>query len=199
MSRSRVYAPPPDAAPPPRQSPPSGPGSNQSLIMAIILIVLVAGGFALWNLYGAPPKEDVPVIEAEVQTFKEPFTGEAPDEPPPTVEIDQAIEKSKGEAAPKPAAPKAAPATAPPARGVEYVAQIASLQSEAAANAAWTRLSSKDPALFAGAKKDVQRADLGTKGVYFRVRAGYFPERSEASRFCERVKAGGQDCIVVVR
>jgi cell division septation protein DedD len=80
-----------------------------------------------------------------------------------------------------------------------FLAQVASLKSAGAADTAWNRLAARDPALFAGAQKDVQQADLGEKGVYFRVRAGYFAERAEAQRFCDRVKSLGQDCIVVAR
>lgn len=213
MSRSRVFTPAPDAAPPPRTPAPPPRGSNQSLIMAIIIIVLVSGGFALWSLYGAPPAETAPVIAAPDGAWKERFTGDQTSPDVPTAEIDQALEGRSGAAKPSAAAKTstepdlvAPPVNAAPAAtraqsqaGAQYVVQIAALQSEAAANAAWTRLSGKDPALFASATKDIQRADLGAKGVYFRVRAGYFTDRTEASRFCERVKTSGQDCIVVVR
>ncbi|MBS0383976.1 MAG: SPOR domain-containing protein [Proteobacteria bacterium] len=80
-----------------------------------------------------------------------------------------------------------------------YVAQLAALQSEAAVQPAWARLSSRAPDLFGQAHLDVQRADLGARGVYFRVRAGYFANRANASRFCERIRQMGQDCIPVVR
>jgi hypothetical protein len=53
--------------------------------------------------------------------------------------------------------------------------------------------------LFAQAQLDVQRADLGQRGIYFRVRAGYFADRANASRFCERIRQMGQDCIPVAR
>jgi hypothetical protein len=46
---------------------------------------------------------------------------------------------------------------------------------------------------------DVQRADLGSRGVYHRVRAGYFADRDSAARFCDRVRQMGQDCIVAAR
>ena len=107
----------------------------------------------------------------------------------------------------------AAPAeTAPPSGGAPqlaaapqfvgngpFVAQVAALQSEAAVDAAWTRLSSRAPDLFARARLDVERADLGARGIYFRVRAGYFADRANATRFCDRIRQMGQDCIVVAR
>jgi hypothetical protein len=53
--------------------------------------------------------------------------------------------------------------------------------------------------LFANARLDVERADLGARGVYHRVRAGYFADRENAALFCERIRQMGQDCIVAAR
>ena len=72
-------------------------------------------------------------------------------------------------------------------------------QSEASVASAWRRLSSRAPRLFEAASLDVERVDLGPRGVYFRVRAGYFPDRTNAARFCERIRQMGQDCVVTAR
>jgi hypothetical protein len=80
-----------------------------------------------------------------------------------------------------------------------YVAQLAALQSEAAVNQAWRRYASRAPQLFGGANLDTQRADLGQRGIYYRVRAGYFADRANATLFCERIRQMGQDCIVAAR
>jgi hypothetical protein len=80
-----------------------------------------------------------------------------------------------------------------------YLAQIAALQSEEAVEPAWSRLASRAPDLFARARLDIERADLGQRGIYYRVRAGYFADRANAARFCDRVQQMGQDCIVVAR
>jgi cell division septation protein DedD len=63
----------------------------------------------------------------------------------------------------------------------------------------WARLSARDPALFADASLDVQYADLGQQGIYWRVRAGAFADRANAEAFCSRVRTLGQDCIAVRR
>ncbi len=80
-----------------------------------------------------------------------------------------------------------------------YVAQLAALQSEAAIDPAWRRFVSRAPGLFANAQMDVQRADLGARGVYHRVRAGYFASSGDATAFCQRIRQMGQDCIVASR
>jgi hypothetical protein len=43
----------------------------------------------------------------------------------------------------------------------------------------------------------IQRADLGSEGVFYRLRVGAFADRSEASAFCDAVKEAGANCIVV--
>ncbi len=81
-------------------------------------------------------------------------------------------------------------------RGI-YLVQIAALRSEQAADTAWASANREAPDLFVGAEKRIQRADLGAKGVFFRLRAGAFATREEASAFCGALKDRGRDCIVV--
>jgi len=80
-----------------------------------------------------------------------------------------------------------------------YLVQVAALRSEAGAEAAWSKLSVQYDDIFNGASRYVQRADLGAKGVFFRLRAGRFQDRSEAVSFCDALKADGGSCIVVER
>jgi hypothetical protein len=60
-------------------------------------------------------------------------------------------------------------------------------------------MQSSAPDLFIGANLDIQRADLGAKGVFYRLRVGTFPDRDAAKEFCADVKAAGKDCMVVAR
>ena len=80
-----------------------------------------------------------------------------------------------------------------------FLAQVSALRTQEAADAAWDQLVTSEGALLAGAKKEIQRADLGAKGVWFRVRVGAFDERAEASGFCDQLKARDRACIVVAR
>ena len=216
QAQRRVYTPPPEAQPyqHAHHDDDGGGSKRQSMMLIIMLIVMVTFGYVMWTMYGAAkPADDAPVIAGG--EFKQRYDGPPVDELA-TTDIDRALEGRAQKTPPAPAAAtRTAAATAPRAKPVApsapgapvaraagtggFVVQIAALRSDAAATAAWDRLAHKDPALFANASKDVQRADLGAKGVYFRVRAGYFAERDEASRFCDRVKTLGQECIVVVR
>jgi cell division septation protein DedD len=78
-----------------------------------------------------------------------------------------------------------------------HLVQIAALRTQAAADAAWSSAVGAHPGLFTGAEKRVQRADLGAKGVFYRLRVGAFAERTNASEFCDALKERGETCIVV--
>lgn len=171
------------------------------LYVLMIVIAVCFGGF-LWQLYSAP---EVPRITAP----SGPYKIEPPPEPqaqeltlrdttpaPLVSDSTQADAKmSAVELNPQPDTP-AVPHFAANGR---YVAQLAALQSEAAVDASWRRFVSRAPNLFAGASMDVQRADLGARGVYHRIRAGYFASSDDATLFCERIRQMGQDCIVAAR
>ena len=101
---------------------------------------------------------------------------------------------------PAPAKPAAAPAVpvaaAPAASGGSVVLQIGAYKSQADANTAWTIYKSKHSALLAGYAPDVQQADLGEKGTWYRLRIAGFPSRDVASGLCDRLKADGGTCFL---
>ncbi len=181
---------------------------HAGMIYILMLVVAVAFGAFLWQLYSAP---EIPRIEAPAGAYKvepPPEGAMAPDA------VESATTASAGEAPPPAPVSRTEPvqAQAPAADGPPqlpsppqfvsngpYVAQLAALQSEAAVEQSWRRLSSRAPQLFASARLDVERADLGQRGIYYRVRAGYFPDRANAARFCDRIRQMGQDCIVAAR
>ncbi|MEL6661359.1 MAG: SPOR domain-containing protein [Pseudomonadota bacterium] len=78
-----------------------------------------------------------------------------------------------------------------------YLVQVAALRDEARAESTWEYLSGSYPRIFAGAEKRIQRADLGARGVFYRLRVGAFDSRTAASEFCEALKSTGNDCIIV--
>ncbi len=81
----------------------------------------------------------------------------------------------------------------------DYQVQLSALRTQDAAQSAWTRLQDSAPDLFAGATLDIQRADLGARGIFYRLRIGSFPDRAAAKGFCADVKAAGKDCMVVAK
>ena len=97
------------------------------------------------------------------------------------------------------ALPPPAGATASPpavaAAGGAYVLQIGAYKSQADADAAWKTFTAKHP-MAGGYSEDVRKADLGDKGVWYRLRMGSFADKAAAASFCEKLKANGGNCLV---
>ncbi|HXI85992.1 MAG TPA: SPOR domain-containing protein, partial [Parvularculaceae bacterium] len=94
-----------------------------------------------------------------------------------------------------PATPRPSPSSAGALSGT-HVVQVAAFGSQAEADQSWTRLQKKLGDYLAGKSEDVERADLGAKGVYYRLRIGPFSSTDDAKTFCEGLKSRGQDCLV---
>lgn len=77
----------------------------------------------------------------------------------------------------------------------EWIVQLASATSEEGAWSTWAKMQSKSKAL-----KDLQplviRADLGTKGVFYRLRLSGFDSQTGAKSACSKLKAKGVTCFV---
>ncbi len=184
---------------------------SAGIIYVLLIVVAVAFGAFVWQLYSGP---EIPRISAPAGPYKVEPTAEAANAPDASEQsaFGAALEgrsETQMPATPRPGPepvidqpPAPSDTLGPAPRFVSngpFVAQLAALQSEAGVDPAWNRLASRAPDLFAQARMDVERADLGQRGVYHRVRAGYFADRANATRFCERVRRMGQDCIVVAR
>ena len=74
--------------------------------------------------------------------------------------------------------------------------QIGAFKSRAEADAAWRAYSGKHAALLKGYGPDVQEADLGDKGTWYRLRIAGFGDREMASALCDRLKADGGGCFL---
>jgi len=179
-----------------------------AVVYAVMIVIMVAFGGFIWNVYSG----DAPRIENRAAAYKAPPPPEALLAPDAAEE--SALAESSAAPAPREAQAPAigqaeapdqdialqpAPAAPRPLADGAYVAQLAALQNETAVEAAWNRLASRAPDLFAEARLDIERADLGQRGVFYRMRAGYFADREAAGRFCQRIERLGQDCIVAAR
>ena len=73
--------------------------------------------------------------------------------------------------------------------------QLIASKNKAAVEKTWTDLSGK----FADLRKlshEIQASDLGTQGMFYRLRAGSFASKTEAAQACAALKAKGlRDCI----
>jgi hypothetical protein len=71
-----------------------------------------------------------------------------------------------------------------------YKVQIASVESASSAAKEWKRISHAYKSVFGTNKTDIERVDLGAKGVRYRIYVPGFSSKAEASAFCSRVKEG---------
>ena len=60
---------------------------------------------------------------------------------------------------------------------------------------AWTDLTKKYSQL-SGLPHEIESADLGTKGTFYRLKAGAFSTRTEADKLCNSIKSSGGSCLV---
>ena len=137
--------------------------------------------------------EDAPVVEEK--------SAEEKAEPAPVAvetKVEEKTEPKKEEAEEKPVA-KAEPKAeekpqAKPASGSSYI-QLAAVKSEAEAKQKWAKLQSQYPAL-SGFELRVQKADLGAKGIFYRVQAGP-AATADAQAACAKIKNQKGDCLLV--
>ena len=82
-------------------------------------------------------------------------------------------------------------------RGGEFRIQVAAVRSEVAAREEWKRLQTKHTDLLGPLRLEVVRADLGSKGVFFRLRAGPIASLPAARTLCAGLAKQKVGCLVV--
>ena len=76
-----------------------------------------------------------------------------------------------------------------------WVVQVASLQSEAEARRSWGIIKSKNANLLSNFQDNIVMADLGAKGIFWRLRVGPMGE-SQARALCANLIKQNQACLV---
>ena len=85
---------------------------------------------------------------------------------------------------------------APSVSGGGFAVQVTSERNESNAQAALRALQQKYPNQLSGRQSIIRRADLGAKGIYYRVLVVPFASAGEAAGLCSKLKAAGGNCIV---
>jgi hypothetical protein len=97
------------------------------------------------------------------------------------------------------AAPPAPAQAAPETTGSEasgFVVQLSSQKSEAQAQSSFRSLQAKFTPELSGLQPIIRRADLGSKGVFYRTLVGPFASAQEARQFCAKYQVAGGQCWV---
>jgi hypothetical protein len=77
-----------------------------------------------------------------------------------------------------------------------HLVQLSSQRSEGEAQSSFRSLQAKFPNELGDRQAVIRRADLGSKGVYYRTMVGPFKSAQEAGQFCASYKAAGGQCVV---
>lgn len=153
------------------------------------------------NNTGTSGRADLPVApRVTVGTNAPTFNQNAPTVQPATNTTTARVPSAT--VASTPAAPTTQPAAAAPAAATasgDFVVQVSSQRSEDAARTAFSGLQRRFPSVLGSLSPDIARADLGSRGVFYRVRVGPMETRVAAADFCQSLKSAGGDCIVARR
>jgi len=113
-----------------------------------------------------------------------------PPPPPPAAPAEPAPERPQLD----PAAPQIAALVS--AVSGAAVIQVGAFASEVEALQAWDNFQIQHDSLVTGLSQDIQLADLGERGIWYRVRIGPFATRDSASSLCEQLQSEGANCFV---
>jgi hypothetical protein len=151
------------------------------------------------SIYSAAERLDPPAPAAETATA--PTLGQNEPEQQPAQETEQtaSVQTSQPETVkPSQTEERQAAAIRPAAGASARMVQLGAVRSEEAAKAEWHRLQAKYQTQLGELDVSIQRADLGSRGVFWRVRGGPI-SAEDGKKICEALKASGQSCMVVGR
>lgn len=77
----------------------------------------------------------------------------------------------------------------------KWTVQLMSSPNQKAVQNSWSTMSKKH-AFLSSQPYEIEAADLGTKGTYYRLYTGAFADRTGADGLCGQIKAAGGSCIV---
>jgi hypothetical protein len=140
----------------------------------------------------APPKSMAALIQ---QSNATPTPAKPVAKPAPTLAKPVAAVPPTATGAPRALSAPPQTVAAPAAATGGIVLQIGSYKSQAEAENAWKTYKGKHAALLSGYGDNIQQADLGEKGTWYRLRVGGFSNREVATALCDRLKADGGACI----
>jgi len=173
-----------------------------------------------------PEKKPTEQIKAQAKPIAPPPAPEPVPTPTPTIATSEAISLAPPPPAPSataekpvaPPAPEPVPAPMPtpePAVKAEikptqpevrasgtggssgFMVQLSALKTEDAAKAEWSRVIKQNGDILGSLSMNIQRADLGAKGVFWRLRAAYLPDRKSAEDVCSKLAARGLGCLII--
>lgn len=116
---------------------------------------------------------------------------------PTTKPVANIVIKDKEATTPKQTVQQQPVTAAPKPSTGNYVVQVAALRSRSEAEKMWNNLTDKMGGLLTSTHfSDIKRVDLGSRGVYYRLRVSGLANKTAADQLCQKLKTAKQDCIV---
>ena len=81
------------------------------------------------------------------------------------------------------------------ARSLFYAVHLGSYRTASRAFEGYAQIKAKTPGALNNLQPRVERVDLGSKGVFERLKAGPFASREEALSVCSQLRPSGQYCV----
>ncbi len=97
----------------------------------------------------------------------------------------------------RPPLPQSQPTAQSTPAGGGYMVQLLAVGSVDQAQAAWTRLNGRNADILGGLSPSYVRADLGARGVIYRLRAGPVGSETSARALCAELAGRNVDCMIV--
>ena len=151
----------------------------------------------------AQQQVQAPTGTPQAQTPSLPGGGEASlapsprPKPRPTTRDLAALQQNQQQQQQQPARPVATTSANEAAIAGKFAVQVASNQRQADSLAIFADLQRRYPNLVSGYRPLIQRADLGARGIFYRLRIGPLDTKSDATRLCGSLRnAGLPGCIV---
>lgn len=120
--------------------------------------------------------------------------------PPPAPRVAAVPRPAPAPRVQRPAQPRRPDVTAalPPASSTRggYLVQVAARQDRNEAMKAFNDLQRRHPQILGGLSPEIMRADLGQRGIWYRVGVGPMLQQSAAANFCNQLKSAGADCLI---
>jgi cell division septation protein DedD len=141
----------------------------------------------------SPPGQEIKPVTNSGTLGSLPTSALPPAPPPSATPAPTPAAKPVALAPPKPTAAAAAPA----ASGGSFRVQIAATRDEPTAKSEFERLKKAHEDLLGGMSATVVKADLGDKGIFYRVQAGPVADHDKAEKLCSELKKFAIACIIV--
>ncbi|NJO67613.1 MAG: SPOR domain-containing protein [Rhodospirillales bacterium] len=81
--------------------------------------------------------------------------------------------------------------------GGRYQVQLLASRSESEAMGAWRKIKAKNSDVLSGFDGSIARADLGDRGIFYRLRIGPISSEAKARSLCSALAGRNVSCLII--